>query len=74
MTRDVPPYAVVAGNPALVVKQRFSDEIASELLELRWWNWPIERIEAQVPLMLSSDIRRFIDAARAETNPQSSGL
>lgn len=41
---DVPPYTVVAGNPARVVRYRHSDADIARLLELRWWDWPIEKI------------------------------
>lgn len=44
--RDVPPYAVVAGNPARIVRYRFDDNAISSLLALRWWEWPDERIAA----------------------------
>lgn len=54
VTKDVPPYAVVAGVPAVVKKYRFKEEIIKELLELKWWNYapwhlkgaPIDNIEA----------------------------
>lgn len=48
VTKDVPPYAVVAGVPAKVIKYRFSDEIISELLELEWWNLE-EDVIRQIP-------------------------
>ena len=48
VTKDVPPYAVVGGNPAKVIRKRFSDEDITKLLELKWWNWPIEKITANV--------------------------
>ena len=38
------PYAIVGGNPAKVIRKRFSDEKIEELLELRWWDWDIEKI------------------------------
>ena len=38
VTKDVPPYAIVAGVPAKVIKYRFSDEIIQKLLEMQWWN------------------------------------
>jgi virginiamycin A acetyltransferase len=47
----VPPYSVVAGNPARILRPRFPPEIVARLLELRWWDWPIDRIlAAQGPL------------------------
>lgn len=45
VSRDVPSYAVVAGNPARVVRSRFDDETVERLLKLRWWEWPIGEIE-----------------------------
>jgi virginiamycin A acetyltransferase len=41
---DVPPYAVVAGNPARVVRRRYEDEDVERLLRAAWWNWPIELV------------------------------
>ncbi len=43
---DVPPYAIVVGNPARVARLRFSPEIIATLLEIRWWDWPDEKIAA----------------------------
>ena len=44
VTRDVPPYAIVAGNPARVVRSRFSEEDVERLLRAAWWDWPIELV------------------------------
>jgi virginiamycin A acetyltransferase len=44
VTKDVSPFSVVAGTPARVIRKRFDDTIIEKLLELKWWNWPIERI------------------------------
>jgi virginiamycin A acetyltransferase len=41
VSRDVPPYAVVAGNPARVVRRRYEDEDVERLLRAAWWDWPI---------------------------------
>jgi virginiamycin A acetyltransferase len=40
---DVPPYAIVGGNPAVVIKQRFIPPIVEALLAVAWWNWPIDK-------------------------------
>mgnify|MGYP000931914637 CR=1 FL=1 len=44
VTKDVAPYAIVGGNPAVVIRKRFSDPKIKELLEMQWWNWDIEKI------------------------------
>lgn len=46
VTKSVPPYAIVAGVPARIIKYRFDQPIIDGLLELRWWDWPEERILA----------------------------
>jgi acetyltransferase-like isoleucine patch superfamily enzyme len=61
--RDVPPFAVVAGNPARQVRWRFSEEQREALLQIRWWNWPRDRVVEAVPLLASSDIDGFIEWA-----------
>ena len=54
--RDVPPYTVVAGNPAKEIRRRFDDEMTALLLELRWWVRPVEEINALIPLLTNGDI------------------
>lgn len=56
VSRDVPPYAVVAGNPARVRRVRFSDGDVERLLALSWWDWPIAKITANLPAIRSGDI------------------
>lgn len=63
VTRDVKPYSIVGGQPAKPIKSRFSQSIIDRLLELRWWNWPEERVRKAVPLMLQPDIEDFLTAA-----------
>jgi acetyltransferase-like isoleucine patch superfamily enzyme len=70
--RDVPPFAVVAGNPARPVRWRFSEEQREALLEIRWWDWPRERVIEAVPLLASTDIDGFIEWAGART-PEKAG-
>jgi acetyltransferase-like isoleucine patch superfamily enzyme len=65
--RDVPAFAVVAGNPARHVRWRFSEEQREALAEIRWWDWPRERVIEAVPLLAGTDIDGFIEWAQART-------
>lgn len=48
VNKDIPPYAVVLGNPARIVRYRFPKEIIEELLESRWWERPIEDLKSEL--------------------------
>lgn len=48
ITKDVPPYAIVAGIPGKVVKYRFHEERIEEMQKLEWWNWPLEEIRLKM--------------------------
>lgn len=56
VTKDVPAYSIVAGNPAKIIRKRFDDKIISSLLEIRWWEWPIQKINDNVALIVAADI------------------
>ena len=56
VTRDVAPYAVVGGNPAKLLRSRFDEATIRELLRLRWWDWPIERITEKVKAICGGDL------------------
>lgn len=60
--QDVPPYAVVAGNPGRVAGFRFPPEQIAALLRIAWWDWPLERIQSEVGQLLSGDVEGFIAA------------
>ena len=62
VTKDVEPYTIVAGNPAKVVRKRFDQETIDELLRIKWWNWDIQKIKDNMPLLLSNRIKEFIEA------------
>jgi virginiamycin A acetyltransferase len=61
VTRDVQPYTIVAGNPARLIRNRFDKETTERLLELKWWNWGIERIRENVDLLLSPNIVNLLE-------------
>ena len=56
VSKDVEPYAIVVGNPQRVIRKRFNDEEIAKLLELKWWDWPIERIKENVYTLCSPDL------------------
>lgn len=60
VTKDVPPYAIVAGNPARVVRMRFDDATISKLLACAWWHWPIEHITANIKHIVAADLDALI--------------
>lgn len=56
VTKDVPPYSVVAGNPARIVRMRFNENEIGMLLEMRWWDWPIEKIKKALKLLTNNNV------------------
>lgn len=61
VTRDVPAYAVVVGNPARELRQRFPDEIAARLLALAWWDWPHDQLKNALPDFRQLPAATFLD-------------
>ncbi|MCJ8056629.1 CatB-related O-acetyltransferase [Shinella curvata] len=56
VARDVPPYAVVGGNPAAVIRMRFPADVINDLLDIAWWDWSIEKIEANLTSLSNGDL------------------
>ena len=56
VTRDVPPYAIVGGNPAAVIRYRFDDAAIARLLALRWWDWDAAKLTRNVRAICASDV------------------
>lgn len=61
VTKDVPPYAIVAGNPARIVHMRFDSETIRRLLAVKWWGWDENRLQKAMPFLLSTDIETFLN-------------
>ena len=64
VTSDVPAYAIVGGNPAKVIKKRFTDETIETLENLAWWNWPVEKITQNIEAIMSNDIGVLLNKGR----------
>jgi len=67
VTNDVEPYTIVAGNPAKVIRKRFDQEIIDKLLKIKWWDWDIQRIKDNMPLLLSDRIQELVEKNSATT-------
>lgn len=64
VVEDVEPYRIVGGNPARMLKKRFAEDVIAALLAIRWWDWPVAQIEANLTAITGADIealRRVAD-------------
>lgn len=59
VTKDVPPYTIVGGVPAHIIRKRFDDEVIEVLLKAKWWDWDIEKIRDNLSVIRSGDIDKF---------------
>ena len=59
VTKDVPPYTIVGGVPAKLIRKRFSEDVISFLLEIRWWDWSKERIAENINAIQSGCIEQL---------------
>ncbi|MBM3105230.1 CatB-related O-acetyltransferase [Pseudomonas sp. V1] len=60
VTRDVPPFAVVGGNPCKHIRWRFEEDVRALLLEAAWWDWPMEEVKAVARMLCSADQETFL--------------
>ncbi|WP_203711735.1 CatB-related O-acetyltransferase [Asanoa siamensis] len=60
---DVPAYGIVGGNPARLIRRRFSDEDVARLLALAWWDWPTPHITAHLRTIMSGTVDDLVAAA-----------
>lgn len=66
VTKDVPPYAIVAGCPAKVIRYRFPDEIVAALLDLRWWDYSDVYLKRKLNCFSTEDIQTSIEQLRMQ--------
>ena len=64
VAKDVPPYAIVGGVPARLIKYRFSSEIINELLEIKWWDWDSKKLTQNIDDFYL-DVEEFIKKVRS---------
>lgn len=62
VAKDVEPYAIVVGNPARLVRKRFSEEAIARLLALKWWEWPEEKVRRHLRTLCSGDLEALSGA------------
>jgi acetyltransferase-like isoleucine patch superfamily enzyme len=63
VVKNIEPYSLVGGNPAKLIKYRFTQEQIEKLLEIKWWNWDEEKINEFTPLLCNNNIDEFIKFA-----------
>ena len=59
VTKNIEPYSIVGGNPAQLIRKRFTDQQISDLLEIKWWDWSLEKITANVQNLTGHDLHRL---------------
>lgn len=65
VTKDIPPYTIVGGTPAKIIRKRFPDETISKLLHIRWWDWPKEKIALNLRAIQSGQIEKLLSVSDA---------
>jgi len=68
VTKDVPAYTIVAGNPARIVRRRFSEDVAGRLARLAWWDWDHDKLREALPDFRKLGIEDFLSAYEARAS------
>lgn len=61
VTKDVPPYTIVGGNPGQPIRKRFSEDVITQLLEIKWWDWDLAKITQNIQKLTGNDIEALIE-------------
>ena len=59
VTKDVEPYSIVGGNPAKLIRKRFDEETINFLVQLAWWDWPMDKIVTHMDAIIIGDLDRL---------------
>jgi virginiamycin A acetyltransferase len=59
VVKDIPAYHIAGGNPCNIIRKRFDDELINYLLELKWWDWPVEKITENLEALCSGDLSKI---------------
>lgn len=65
VTRDVPAYTIVGGNPAQIIRKRFDDEIVEQLLKIKWWDWSVEKIAEHGKILLNANTSKLAQLTKS---------
>jgi virginiamycin A acetyltransferase len=71
VTKDVPPYAIVGGNPAKIIRYRFDANAIALLIDSNWWTWDLNKIEKMLPTLMQSNVESFVSAANSDLKSHS---
>lgn len=77
VTRNVPPYTIVGGNPAKVIRQRFEPDVIAMLTSSKWWDLPEDTVRGLIPLLMSGNVEAFrlaVGQPRESSPPKSARL
>ena len=63
VVKNVEPYSIVGGNPAKLIRYRFTPEQIEKLLIIKWWSWDDNKINKYSPMLCNNNIDDFIKSA-----------
>lgn len=61
VTKDVPPYTIVGGVPAKLIRKRFDEDTIQKMEALKWWDWPVEKIRRNLPYICNGDADMLLE-------------